>query len=224
MFRWSGWAVLLLWGIAMSATLAGLAWRDWPDAHQRLFDTQCPIAAEDSQVWPIVLGAGRLYRIDIALVRNGPVAGRVVLRLTSDRAGAYEIARAEVPAAWAEDTSRTVRRPYGYVPFQFTPVECPQRDPVWLWLESDADTAVAARCLDRDRVPQLAFKAYHVKSLRENLAWFCARLLKNRHGAFGSVAFYAVLLPAYVALVVLLLWYMSCAPGWDGQDGQDRIE
>ena len=218
------WVALLFWILGVTAAFAIVAWQDWPDDQQRLFDTQCRIAPGDSLSWPIVFETEGLRRVDVALLRDGRVSGRVALRLTADPGGERDIASAEVPASFAEDITQPVRRPYGYVPFEFAPVEHSVHGPVWLWLDSEASEPVSARCLDRGGAPQLAFKTYRAKSARRNVALFFSRLPEKRHGPLGSPWFYAAMLPVYIALVGLLLWFVAGARGWGGQDGQDRIE
>jgi len=216
--------LLVLCAVAGAAVLVGPVRSEWPTSRQPLFDAQCPIDAGTGSPWSITLESGRLERIDLALVREGPVSGRISVRLTHDVAGEREIACAAMPAVAAEDLSQPVRRPYCYVPFRFTPAVAADRGPAWLWLAADSDGTVAARCLLGDGIPLLAMKTYYETLWRENVALLLARLVEGRHGVLGSVWLYVALLAAYVALVARVAWLVGCGRNRDGQDGQDRIE
>ena len=230
--RWWVWATL--WGLFMVAILAGLAGHEWPDGGQPLFDggadfqsdggadfqsdggadfqsADCPLAPGDKLREPLVLMREGLYRLDIALTRQGTVSGRVVLRLTSDERGRNEIASAAVPAEAAEDVSRTMRRPYGFVGFRFSPVEGPGEGQVWLWLEAEADGPLGVRSLvDSEAESQIALKTYYRRSVGRNLTLFLGRLTDKPVGILNSPWSYGVLLALYAALLVALGWYVGC--------------
>ena len=223
--RW--WACATLGVLFMMATLAGLARHEWPDGGQPLFNAGCaPALAPRAQIPELlVLAEEGLYRLDIALTRRGTVTGQVVLRLTSDRQGRNTIASATAPAAMAEDVSRTIRRPYGFVSFRFSPAEHLSDGPAWLWLEAETDGSLATRCLlDSQAGTHVALKTYYRRSAGRNLTLFLARLTDKSVGILNSPWSYGVLLVLYAALLVSLCWYVGCASGRGGQDGHGAIE
>ena len=214
--RW--WVWVTLWGSFMVAVLVGLAGHEWPDGGQPLFDggadfqsADCPLGPGDTLREPLVLVRDGLYRLDIALTRRGPVNGRVVLRLTSDERGRNEIASAAVPVEAAEDVSQTIRRPYGFAVFRFSPVEDRDDRQVWLWLEAEADGPLGVRCLaDSEAGRRIALKTYYRRSVGRNLALFLGRLTDRPVGILNSPWSYVVLLALYAALVVILGWHVGC--------------
>ena len=224
LLRRCGWVLLVLCAVAGAAVLVGPVRPEWPTSRQPLFDAQRPIDTGTGAPWPITLESGLLERIDLALVREEPVDGRISVRLTRDVTGERELTRAAMPAAAAEYLSQAVRRPYGYVPFRFTPAVAADRGPAWLWLEADSDGTVAARCLLGNGIPRLAMKTFYQTSMRENVALLLARLVEGRHDVLGSVWLYVALLAAYVVLVAGIASLVGCGRDRDGQDGQDRIE
>ena len=221
--RW--WACATLGALYLIAILAGLALHEWPDGGQPLFDASCALAPRAKIPEPLVLTQEGLYRLDIALTRRGTVAGQVVLRLTSDRQGKNTIASATAPGTRAEDISRTMRRPYGFVSFRFSPAEDLSDGPVWLWLESETDSPLAARCLqDSQAGNQIALKTYYRRSAGRNLTLFLARLTDKSVSILNSPWSYGVLLVLYAALLVILCGCVRRVSGRSGQDEHGAIK
>lgn len=195
--RLRGWRVLASLAF-LAIILLGLGFHEWPDETQPLFDFSQILLPGGTLSQPLNLSKDGLYRLDIALIREGTVTGSVSLRVTADTTGAQEIASAAVPAERAEDISQVIRRPYGFVAFRFPPQEIPGSRQVWLWLESKADAPLKVRSLkNAEGDHRFAFKAYYHRSAIGNLAIFFSRLHDR--------ALYAgPLLLVYVALVVSL--------------------
>jgi hypothetical protein len=221
--RW--WARATLGAMYLIAILAGLALHEWPDGGQPLFDAGCALAPRAKISEPLMLTQEGLYRLDIALTRRGTVTGQVVLRLTSDRQGRNTIASAAVPATRAEDISRTIRRPYGFVSFRFAPAEDLSDGSVWLWLDAEPDGPLAARCLqDSQEGNQVALKTYYRRSAGRNLTLFLASLTDKSVSILNSPWSYGVLLVLYAALLVTLCRCVRRVSGRSGQDEHGAIE
>lgn len=179
----------------MAAFLFVLAAHEWPDETQPLLDSRRPLGPGETYTQPLTLSKGGLYRLDIALTRQGVVGGHVILHITADSAGLEKIASAVAPVERTEDLSKQIRRPYTYVDFHFPSEEVIPSGRVWLSLESRASAFIEVRGTEADeRGFRAAFKTYYRRTFIDNLAIFAARL-NGKSSWVGLVFFlYAMLL------------------------------
>ena len=189
-----GLCVLVSLGL-MVAFLLVLAIHEWPDETQPLLDSRRSLTPGETCTQPLTLSKDGLYRLDVALTREGIVTGQMILHVTADSAGSEEIASAVAPVERAEDLSKEIRRPYTFVDFRFPSEEAIPSGQVWLSLESRASALVEVRGVESDQSGfRFALKAYYRRTAMDNLAIFLIRLKDRSIYAGLLLLLYAVLL------------------------------
>ncbi len=189
-----GLCVLVSLGL-MVAFLLVLAIHEWPDETQPLLDSRQSLVPGETCTQPLTLSKDGLYRLDVALTREGIVTGQMILHVTADSGGSEEIASAVAPVERAEDLSKEIRRPYTFVDFHFPSEKAILSGQVWLSLESQASALVEVRGVESDQSDfHFALKVYYRRTVIDNLVIFAARL-KGRSICVGLLLLlYAVLL------------------------------
>jgi hypothetical protein len=212
----TGWLALAATAIVAPLALLGvLGSADWIAGGQPLFDSALTIPPGGEVRQAVEVPEAGLARVDVPLLRYGPVSGTIALSVAVDSDGRNVVASAETSASEAEDYANPVRRPLTYPAFRFPALDV--AGGMWLRLQSHADRPMAVRVLlggpdgegallnGASTNGRLTVRLHYERSIAANLAILAGRLTRGRPGVIGLPAVYIILMAAYAALVALIL-------------------
>jgi hypothetical protein len=235
-----GWAAITIFLALLD--LAILERQDLSPTSQPLFNEMVEFHGPLKVGQSFVASQPGLCRVALLLARKGRTnRSPVLFHLREGAKATADLATVTINASHLEDVTTTVRRPYVYQSFSFSPIPDSAVKTFYFWVESPqspADDPLLVRYQTEDTYPEgalstdgpaidgdLAFRAYYTKGFLSNTTLLLERLVEHRPFPWGSKAFYVAIFIAYLVLFAGMLHLIrSNEPGGGVRDRQGNSE